>query len=166
VTRDVTVRVASVGDVDGIGRVARAAYRTAYSPVLGTERVEALLEDWYGQQEVTESVTDSDSRTFVAVDEDGVVGFSSAVIEDDGTGTLGTLYVHPDRWGEGVGSRLLARAGDYLRERGCDRMAIHAFAENEVGVGFYADRAERVDREVHEIRGASVPVTVFERDLR
>jgi len=160
-----TVRVASVDDVDGIRRVAHAAYRAAYPPVLGTESVEALLEDWYGQQAVTESVTDPDSRTFVAVDEDGVVGFSSAGV-DDGTGTLGTLYVHPDRWGEGVGSRLLGRAGDYLRERGRDRMVIHVFAENDVGVDFYADRAERVDREVHEIRGASVPVTVFEKDLR
>jgi GNAT superfamily N-acetyltransferase len=59
---------------------------------------------------------------------------------EDGVGGLGALYVDPDWWGAGVGTRLLAAVTAALRERGADRVEARVLAANEVGRAFYEAR--------------------------
>jgi uncharacterized protein len=56
---------------------------------------------------------------FVAV-VDGRKSYLRYTYEPDGTLNLLTTYVHPDIRGRGVGEKLVARALDYAREKGCD----------------------------------------------
>lgn len=169
-------RIEDRTDVRELLRVNVLAWRAAYDGLV-PEDVLAAMDPEPDEERVDgayEGLQADREGVFVA-DDDGVVGYAYArwapametkSFVGEAEAGLKELYVHPDRWGEGIGTRLLERAGDYLRDRGFERMRIHVFAENDVGVGFYADRAERIEREVHEVGGTSVPVAVFERELR
>jgi GNAT superfamily N-acetyltransferase len=74
-----------------------------------------------------------------AADGGRLVGYGGGGVED-GVGGLGALYVDPDWWGAGVGTRLLAAVTAALRERGADRVEARVLAANEVGRAFYEAR--------------------------
>jgi GNAT superfamily N-acetyltransferase len=91
-------------------------------------------------------------RPATAADAAGVCRVATAAYHEtyvdggeDEPGTLTALYVHPDRWGECLGSRLFERARDHLAERGTERLRIRVFAENQVGRRFYEGRASLVE---------------------
>jgi len=156
------IRPATPGDATGVRHVAEAAYHETYVDVIGADGVETLIEEWYELDDLRdrfESVppspgdADGHTRTFVA-DDGGVVGYAGAAVPgsdaDPQVGGLPTLYVHPDHWGQGVGTRLFDRARSYLAEFGVERMRIRVFADNDVGRRFYEDHADLVaEREDH-----------------
>jgi hypothetical protein len=43
----VTVRSAEIGDIEDIRAVASRAWRSAHSPIIGAEKVEAFLDEYY-----------------------------------------------------------------------------------------------------------------------
>ena len=161
----VEIRPATPDDAAGVRRVATAAYRETYVAIVGTDGVETLLATWYDPADLRErfgatppSPGDVDGghvRTFVADDGDSVVGYAGAAVPDPdadpAVGGLPTLYVHPDRWGEGVGTRLFDRVRSYLAEHGVERVRIRVFADNDVGRGFYEDHAELVAERVDHL---------------
>ena len=60
---------------------------------------------------------------------------------DDGTeikrrGRLGALFVHPERWGEGIGLALLRRAEGAMRDLGCESATLET-PEAAPARGFY-----------------------------
>jgi ribosomal protein S18 acetylase RimI-like enzyme len=78
----------------------------------------------------------------------GVVGYTLSLPDDDDPAVfhLAHVYVPPDRWGEGVGRRLLADVETLAHEQGADRLRLGVLADNDRAVAFY-ERAgfERVD---------------------
>lgn len=174
----VAIRPAGPADAAGVRRVAEAAYRETYVPIVGHEGVADLLSAWYDPDALRERLaTDAGTRTFVAVDADAsgdaasdrVVGYAGAAVSDDpdADATLGTLYVHPERWGEGIGSRLFERARSHLAGRGAERMRIRVLADNDVGRSFYEDRAELVAETRDELDplGETVRTAVYEASV-
>jgi len=148
------VREATTGDVKAVQRVASAAWYAAHADIAGEAVVAEFLAEYYSTQRLREDVADQ-SRLFL-VAEDGestgdgsaVVGFALALPADDDPGVfaLGRIYVDPDRWGEGVGSRLLDRVESHVRARDGSRLRLGVMAENEHAVGFYESQGfERVE---------------------
>ena len=86
------------------------------------------------------------ARVPAAADGARLVGYGGGGVED-GVGGLGALYVDPDWWGAGVGTRLLAAVTAALRERGVDRVEARVLAANEVGRAFYEARGFEPVRE-------------------
>jgi GNAT superfamily N-acetyltransferase len=115
---DRRVRPATRSDAPAVRATAHASWHAAYDDVLGPETVERVVDEWYGVASLRTAV--AESVFHVAAVDGAVVGFVNAgpnPAYDEGTAELYRIYVHPDRWGEGIGGRLLA--------------------ENAVGVGFY-----------------------------
>jgi ribosomal protein S18 acetylase RimI-like enzyme len=145
------VREATAGDVQAVQRVARAAWHAAHAEIAGEAVVEEFLDEYYSTERLREDVA-SQSRLFLVAEDvrdggDGVVGFALALRSDDEPDVfaLGRIYVHPDRWGEGIGSRLLDRVEGHVRAREGSRLRLGVMAENERAVGFYESRGfERV----------------------
>ena len=82
--------------------------------------------------------TDEESMDGESTDEAStVVGFASAERTWADEVELHTIYVHPDRWGEGVGAALLDEVAAWARAEGADRIACGVLADNAVGVGFF-----------------------------
>ncbi|UHH13566.1 GNAT family N-acetyltransferase [Halobacterium litoreum] len=129
------LREATPDDATAVRRVADAAWHDAHADIVGADAVEEFLATYYDPEDLRERFGTGDSVTFVAEDDD-VVAYASGVPSDDGY-TLGSLYVHPDRQGEGVGSRLLARVEDAARDAGYDALDLVVMAENDDTIAFY-----------------------------
>lgn len=180
------VREAEPDDVEAVVDVARDSWYAAYGGFLDPATVEAGLEANYDPDLVAAGVEHDDIAFFVCEvgdDGDGEVGDDGdGEIGDDGDGEvvgfataeqtwadeveLHTIYVHPDRWGEGVGTALLDRVLEWARGRDVDRVVAAAFADNAVGVGFFeAAGFERGLEAEGEIGGELHPEVEFEHEL-
>lgn len=156
---EATVRPARPDEATAIYAVGRAAWHAAYDPIHGPGTVEELFDSWWSVKDLREGAEDPDRWLLVAVgDEDGgedVLGMvdASPDSEREGVIRIGRLYVHPDEWGEGHGTRLV----DGLRERlpdSVERLRLIVLAENDVGVSFYESYGfERVGRRVEKSGG-------------
>lgn len=171
----VEVRPATVADVPAVRAVAEAAWWAACGSFLDAGTVRQVLREWY-DPDLLEAAADSEDIHFlVAVDPDaadgpgdgaGVVGFASAELTWADEAELYTCYVHPDRWGEGVGAALVEAVQAWAREEGADYLVCSVFADNPVGPAFFgAVGFERVDRVGTEICGETHPEVVFEKEL-
>jgi GNAT superfamily N-acetyltransferase len=160
-----TIRPARATDVSAIREVAAAAWRAAHAPIVGPERVESVLEDWYDPEGLCETAV-GDVPLFVAEADGGIVGFAQGHRDGDDPALfhLVRIYVRPDRWSEGVGTALLERVVEAARERGADRMRLGVMAPNDRARGFYESRGfEHVDDRRDDRLG--VTAAVYERVL-
>lgn len=160
-----TIRPARANDAPAIREIAAAAWREVHAPIVGAERVEAVLDDWYAPEGLREAA--AGDAPFVVAEIDGTIaGFAQGHRDGDDSALfhLVRIYVRPDRWGEGVGTALLGRVAEAARERGADRMRLGVMAENDRARRFYEARGfERVgDRRDDRL---DVTAVVYERAL-
>jgi len=128
--------------------VALAAGQRDHGATLRAEANRATVREWVARSVVTgellvarAAADDSDRDAEPAPV--GFVGFGleRGDYERDATrGTVSNLFVVPERRGEGIGGALLDAAERALRERGADRVALEALADNDRAREFYADR--------------------------
>jgi ribosomal protein S18 acetylase RimI-like enzyme len=134
----VEVRPAVIDDVDGIVSVAEAAWHAAHAPIVGEAAVERFLEEFY-DADAFRRLIDDDAALLAVATADAVRGFVAARPDDDATDAyhLTRLYVEPDRWGEGIGRRLLRWAEDRAAANGAGRLTLGVMAANDRAMGFY-----------------------------
>jgi ribosomal protein S18 acetylase RimI-like enzyme len=130
------IRPATADDIGAIVDVAEAAWYAAYGGALDPSTVAAAIAEYY-DRELLETAVETDDVAFYVAEDDGVAGFASAEQTWADEVELHTIYVHPDRWGEGIGSALLDRTVAWAREQNVDRIACGVLADNAVGVGFF-----------------------------
>jgi GNAT superfamily N-acetyltransferase len=129
------VRDAVVADVPAIRAVARPAWHAVYDDPLGAATVDDLVDSWYEPATLRREVCDNEPFV-VAERAGGVVGFArGGRAREDEVATLSRLYVHPDEWGDGVGTALLGAVARRLPVATTLRAV--ALAANEVGHAFY-----------------------------
>lgn len=163
----VTVRPADVDDAQAIQAVGRAAWHAAYDDVFGAERVDRVVSQWWAVESLRGAATAAERVFLVASDAAEVVGVAEAVPDtgERGTYRLGRLYVHPDTWGEGVGTRLVDELLDRLPSR-AERLRLVVLAENPTGVSFYEGYGfERVDERTGETDSVEHREYVYELSL-
>ena len=150
---DVSIRDATVEDIDGIQRVARRGWTATYGDFLTEAVIETILADWYAPEQLEASITVEDAVYLVA-ETDDIAGYASAAPTENGEAQLYAIYIDPDRWNDGIGTRFLETVLERLAEHGVGRLRVEVLAENAVGISFYESRefertAER-DRQVGE----------------
>ncbi|WP_426242585.1 GNAT family N-acetyltransferase [Nocardioides sp. LHG3406-4] len=131
----VSLRLATLEDVEACARLHLECWRAAYSPIVDSARLEAALDlersarNWRTQIE-------GGRERLIAVRDDRPVGFvSSGPGRDDDPPTeleLYALYVAEAEWGRGIGRLLLAE------ELGGDSASLWVFEDNARARGFYA----------------------------
>ncbi|MEM4782356.1 MAG: GNAT family N-acetyltransferase [Halalkalicoccus sp.] len=161
----VEIRPGEPADAKAIREIARTSWHAAYDDLLGEETVKRTVEEWYALDELREAIERPGHALYVAEDDD-VVGFVHAGPnpDEERIAELYRIYVRPDRWGEGVGGRLLDAVEPELE--GYDRLALSVFAENDVGVGFYEKQGfERAGEGTVELEGETYREYRYERSL-
>jgi ribosomal protein S18 acetylase RimI-like enzyme len=142
------IRDATAADAAAVAAVARASWHAAYDDLLGADTVDRTVDEWYDtdslRREIDETSAADAACFLVAETGDEVVGFANAgqardwESDPDGPDAFfSRLYVAPEHWSQGVGSRLTARVVDDLRDAGHERVWLEVFAANERGRGFY-----------------------------
>lgn len=164
---EVSIREASLEDVAAVKRIAERGWQEAYGPFLPAETIEAAMA-WYSEGAIQERMARDEWQFLVAEQDGSVVGFlnggpSNSSAEEV---VLGALYVDPDSWRSGVGSRLMDRFETVFDDRGFDQVTFEVLAANEVGESFYLNRGyERADTLESELFGHPVTEHVFEGRL-
>jgi ribosomal protein S18 acetylase RimI-like enzyme len=163
------IRPATPDDAPAIRRIARASWRAGYGDIVAEETIDAAIDSWYGVADLREPIDRADARFLVAERGGEAVGFGQALAAEptarDGA-ELARLYVHPDHWEAGVGSALLARLEDWLRERGADRLRLAVLADNDAANAFYESRGyRRVESREIDLLGETVDDYVREKEL-
>lgn len=165
-TDDRRVRPASPEEADEIQAVGRASWHAAYDDILGPETVDERIDEWWALDGLREAARDDD-HVFLVAERDELVGVAHATPDDDRPGVygIGRLYVHPDRWGEGVGSALVDGVVERVPD-GTERLRLVVLAENEVGVSFYESYGFECVGEREEQADAEHAELVYELPLR
>ena len=153
---------------DAWARAWRAGHEAVLSAeALGTVDLEPTDEDLQRWRDRIETRRD---RCLVA-DDGRVVGYvvvrwaeTKPFVGDDEAG-LKELYVHPDRWGEGVGGELLGRGLATLPD-GAEAVVLETLDGNDRAAGFYeAHGFRRVGERTVEVAGEQYPALVYRRPL-
>jgi len=186
------VRPATPDDAPAVRRIARIAWHAAYDDLLGPDRVEALVDEWYDAERLRGTFADPDSAhvavtTGEAAEESTAgrqratggapadaegrepVAFAHAAI-DGATGgaeaELVRLYALPDYWGSGVGTALLDAIAADMRAADVERLRAVVAADNDVGRRFYDRHGfRRREERAAELAGASLREVVVVADV-
>jgi GNAT superfamily N-acetyltransferase len=167
VTRMVTVRPATSGDADSIGDVHAETWRATYTGVFP-----ATAFDPAARRQVWRSYFDEPwpgSAIFVAEQDGRIVGFANLgrCREEDGTGELFAIYVHPSQWDTGAGRALIRRGEDFLRETGHRQAVLWVLEGNERAERFYrfAGWSHDGGRKEEEFQGAVLTEVRYRKPL-
>lgn len=145
---ELVVRPATAHDLAGVARVRTRSWQAGYAGILPAEYLAGLsIEADLARRREVFAEHGAVVDTLVAVRDGTVDGFASfgPYRPDPGDqaplggieGELYALYVEPERWGAGIGRRLLERAVARLDERGLAPVRLWVLAENARGRRFY-----------------------------
>lgn len=164
------IRPARPADAEGIHAVSVASTRAAYEGRLHDETFLRVVDDERRVESLRsflgEAAGADDVVYLAAADDERVVGFVQLLSGDrvpagSGGAYLKSLYVHPDRWGEGVGTRLLSAGLDRL-PAGVDHVRVAVLSVNDLGREFYEARGfEWLESETFEIGGVSYDTEIY-----
>jgi len=169
-TADVKVRRAHPGDVSAVQDVADESWHEAYDDILGSETVDAVLDEWYEDAAIEAGVENDAQDFFVAVredDETAVLGYAHVGPHPPRrVHQLYRLYVRPDEWDQGIGKALLAEVEQALFDRDISAYEAEVFAGNDRGVAFYeATGFERVETDATELQGVTAEEHIYRKRL-
>jgi ribosomal protein S18 acetylase RimI-like enzyme len=133
-----------VGDAVGIARVHARTWQVAYTHVFPAEALERLTDAEAEKRRAgfwRETIERDAERSHMLVARAGdeVVAFASLgpAREDDATGELYAIYVHPERCGQGVGRALMAEGLERLRGSGFAEAILWVLEDNPRTRRFY-----------------------------
>ena len=168
----VTVRLATAGDADAIGRIQVESWRAAYSGLMPDDAVAAfdveerqrLWRGWLTGQ------PRPGSATFVVEDAGEVVGFASVGASRDEEAELEaelySIYLHPTRWGRGIGRALFKRAEESMQASGFRSAVLYVLEGNERAIRFYEAAGWAQDgRKLDEFQGTAVTELRYRKRL-
>lgn len=100
---------------------------------LGENAVAELLEQWYDRDALEERIARDDAPMFVAVGDSEVIGFTQGMQSEDNPAdaVVGSIYVLPERWGEGIGTELLHQLFAAFQEQSWNSVCLAVMAEND-----------------------------------
>ncbi|GAB19263.1 hypothetical protein GOEFS_077_00550 [Gordonia effusa NBRC 100432] len=155
---DVTVRRAAPADAAAVARVHVRSWQVGYRGLMDPDYLAALDPDEWAQRYTFDVDT---PVTLLAIEADRVVGHTTVSTAGQ-VGEVWSLYVDPERWGNGIGGVLLAAATELLRAAGFDAAELWALRGNERAMGFYRSKGWAPDGRVREERGRGGIVHVDE----
>jgi ribosomal protein S18 acetylase RimI-like enzyme len=168
----VIVRLATVDDADAIGRIQVETWRASYTGLVPDEAIAAF--DVASRQRLWREGLRRRPRagtaTFVVEDGGEVVGFASVgASTDEGAGQEGELYaiyLHPTRWGRGIGRALLQRAEESMRSSGFRGAILWVLEGNDRASRFYRAAGWQEDgSKIDEFQGATVTEVRYRKRL-
>ncbi|PSP56065.1 N-acetyltransferase [Halobacteriales archaeon QS_1_67_19] len=124
------IREATTDDVPTIRGVAREAWRAAYADAVPDSVIEDAIAAWYADETMERIIGDDEQVCLVAAEGGDILGFAHGATDEDAGGSESTttkgdvlrLYVHPDRWNEGIGTELLNEIGNsFYENRGFEK---------------------------------------------
>lgn len=159
-----SIRWASVEDAGAIAEVHVASWRAAYRGLFSDSVLEDFTADGW-EQHFRTAIAGQADQTAVVEDNGRVVGYTiigPCRDEDRGAenrGEVWGLYIFPDHWGKGLGTRLTDWGCRELQSRGYDIVSLWVFENNRGARDFYEARGFAADGASRRVR-VDAPVAV------
>jgi GNAT superfamily N-acetyltransferase len=117
---------------DLIAEIAGEIWREHYTPLIGIEQVEYMLENFQSAQQIFADIHDNDYTYFTA-EKIGIIGYMSVCPKDDCL-FISKLYVRKDERGTGIARSFLQKAVKLCREYGFDkiRLTVHKYNDETI----------------------------------
>ena len=173
--RHFEVRVAAVDDAPAMGRVMVESFLDAHRGQMPDAAYQKRVDEWTpevsaagwarGLADLTEGNPDR-AVVLVAEDDTGLLGLvSGGAAEDavsDTTCEIGSLYVHSQHHGHGIGRALLGAAARQLADLGFTELHIGVLSANSPARAFYEAMGGReIGQGTDDEEGHLLPVTIY-----
>ncbi len=149
------LRPAEPDDAMAVARVHVRSWQVAYRTLLPDDYLDQLRPEDRAKTYDFANLDPLKPRTIVAADEGMILGFATTMPSRDTDlpehGELCALYVHPDKWGQGIGAALIAAARANLLALGYRKALLWVLVGNTRAERFYridqwvADGLRRTD---------------------
>lgn len=164
--RSETVRRAAAEDASRLAEVHILSWQHAYRGQFPDGFLDGL--DLEARRRFFDRVISEGAVILVSESGHDLAGFCFVGAADaEGWGEIYAIYVHPDRWGEGHGRRLIVAAEDELRALGHHKALLWVLETNHRARSFYERQGWTLAKPVRieEIGGVQVTEVRYERDL-
>jgi diamine N-acetyltransferase len=114
----ISIRAASVADIEAIQRIARQTWPSAYGEILSQAQIDYMLGLMYSHDVLVSQMTEKGHRFFIASNANGAIAFAGFEPNAGKAGLtkLHKLYCLPDTQGKGVGAMLIDAVEQSARE--------------------------------------------------
>ena len=136
------VRKAKIEDAFAIASVHVRSWQVAYRGHMSDEFLDGL--DVEKRTVMWRELTQNPAKIILVAedDESHIGGFSALGPSRDAdaspnTAEVSAIYVHPEKWGKGIGRALLSASLDQLREREFDQITLWVLEANQRARSFY-----------------------------
>jgi ribosomal protein S18 acetylase RimI-like enzyme len=145
-------------DVARLVALAREIWRAHYPAIIGSAQIEYMLAQRYSPEVVRAELAREGLWWDKLMAGEEMAGFASYFLTGaPGEMKLDKLYVHPAHQRRGHGARMIARACEVARERGCNRLVLAVNKGNREAIAAYRKHGFRVaDAVVKDIGGGFV----------
>lgn len=151
----IEIRPAEADEAEVLFGVQRSSALAGFAHIF--DQVQHPFPDEVERDKWASYVACTDIKVLVAEDEDEAVVVGVAVING---ATLERLFVAPDRWGVGVGTRLHDAVLDMVRAEGNEECDLWVLSENTQARGFYENRGWRLDGRTRQAQFPPFPPAV------
>jgi ribosomal protein S18 acetylase RimI-like enzyme len=145
-------------DIERLVALAREIWYAHYPAIISTAQIEYMLEERYNAG-VVRAELERDGVWWDKLTVAGeMAGFASYFLSGvPGEMKLDKLYVHPRLQRRGYGGRMIARAGETARSRGCTRLVLAVNRNNRSAISAYLKHGFHIgDAVVKDIGGGFV----------
>ena len=144
------IRLATIDDAPVLARVHVDSWRSAYRGLVPDSYLDALDYD-RRTEDFRKWLGGGEAETYVVEQNGEIAGLLTlgaarkSDAEAEPIGEIWGIYVRPEHWRKGLGSALCRHAETRLRDRGCRRVALSVFAQNQRARRFYEAMGFRTD---------------------
>ena len=136
------VRKANVEDASGIALVHVRSWQVAYRGHMPDEFLDGLDVEkrtnmWRELTQILKRSSSSPKITKANIQGFSALGPSRDTDADPNTAEVSAIYVHPEKWGKGIGRALLSTSLDQVRNREFDQVTLWVLEANQRARSFY-----------------------------
>jgi ribosomal protein S18 acetylase RimI-like enzyme len=155
------LRSVSAEDGPELRELVTRSMKASYS--LGPATIEAAVEEWFGDEALTDKLDDDEYRLVAAEDDSSLVCFAECVVHEKGeAGDIHWIHVSPEYRGEGIGEELFEHVESTLGELGAEYVRGLVLANNADGTAFYHGHGfEQVGEREIEIDGSTYTEHIY-----
>ena len=142
---DVSIREVEESDVNDIQELNMASWLEAYDGIIPEEKMRSNIN--YPVDRLRKKKSDNKLIFLVAEVENKVVGTINFCWSENNThefikteenqAQLRSVYLHPDYWGNGVGTKLFKNGLEELPDK-INEVKVESLKDNDIGTGFYS----------------------------
>lgn len=130
-------RKADEADIALIIELAMQVWPQTYTPILGPEQVDYMLNKFYSRDALAVQMREQQHTFVIAYADERPVAFASYAELGDSVFKLHKIYIASDVQGQGIGKQLLAYIVDNVKAAGAKALQLNVNIHNSSAKAFY-----------------------------